>query len=150
MAEFMIRACEYADLAAVRELLLQLLEVAPAGSDLQLDGMQRTFYEMAVLPELYENWVAEAGGQVVGFVSVVYYRTLFHRVGTALINELVVTHEMRGRGIGQALIRTVIDAARTRGMDEVEVSTEQGNLAARRFYRRCGFDQEYVLLGLEF
>ncbi len=150
MAEFTIRACEYGDLAAVRELLLQLLEVAPAGSDLQLDGMQRTFYEMAVLPELYENWVAEAGGQVVGFVSVVYYRTLFHRVGTALINELVVTHEMRGRGIGQALIRTVIDAARTRGMDEVEVSTEQGNLAARRFYRRCGFDQEYVLLGLEF
>ncbi len=150
MAEFTIRACEPRDLRAVRELLQQLLAVSETGSDLRIEVMESLFRDMAALPELYQNWVAEAGGRVVGFVSVVYYKTLFHRVGTALINELVVTHDQRGRGIGRALVRAVIEAARARSMDEVEVGTEESNKAARRFYRCCGFDQEYILLGMEF
>ncbi len=40
--------------------------------------------------------------------------------------------------------------ARRRGMDEIEVGTEKTNLAAQRFYRRVGFDEEYVLLGEDF
>jgi len=35
-------------------------------------------------------------------------------------------------------------------MDELEVGTETGNGPARQFYRKCGFDEEYVLLGMEF
>ena len=140
MGEYPIRVCRPDDLPAVRALLLQLVEVAEPAYDLQIDVMAGMFREMAALPDLYQNWVAEAGGEVAGFVSVVFYKTLFHRVGTALINELVVSRDLRGRGIGQALIRTVIDEARARGMDEVEVGTEQSNAAARRFYQRRGFE----------
>ena len=68
----------------------------------------------------------------------------------ALINELVVSQAYRGRGIGQALVAKARDEALSRGMDEIEVGTEQDNLAARSLYQKCGFDQEYVLLGLEF
>ncbi len=35
-------------------------------------------------------------------------------------------------------------------MDEIEVGTETDNAAARRFYKKNGFDEEYVLLGMEF
>ncbi len=37
-----------------------------------------------------------------------------------------------------------------RGLDELEVGTEKTNQGAQRFYQKCGFDQEYVLLGMEF
>jgi GNAT superfamily N-acetyltransferase len=80
----------------------------------------------------------------------IFYKTLFHHGGTALINELVVIQAIHGRGIGQALVAKARDEALARGMDEIEVSTEYENLPARSLYKKCGFEQEYVLLGLEF
>ncbi len=150
MPEFAIRPCQTGDLPAVRELLQQLSAVAEPAGDLRFDVMERILREMAELPGLYQNLVAVVEGRVAGFVSVLFYKTIFHRGGTALINELVIDRPLRGQGIGQALIQAVIAEARSRGMEEVEVSTEQTNKAARQFYHRCGFDQEYVLFGLEF
>jgi ribosomal protein S18 acetylase RimI-like enzyme len=150
MPEFTIRACQVEDLPAARELLQQLSAVAEPAGHLRLEVMTGIFREMAELPGLYNNLVAVVEGRVVGFVSVLLYKTLFHRGGTALINELVIDSDQRGQGIGRALIQAVVAEARARGMDEVEVSTEQTNHAALRFYRQCGFDEEYALLGMEF
>jgi ribosomal protein S18 acetylase RimI-like enzyme len=101
-------------------------------------------------PGTYHNLVAEVQGRVVGLLSLVCYRTLFHQGGTALINELVVQAGQRGRGVGRLLVREAVRRARAAGMDEVEVSTESGNRAAAGFYRACGFHRRYVLLGMEF
>jgi ribosomal protein S18 acetylase RimI-like enzyme len=150
MPQFAIRPCEFEDLSAVRELLQQLSTVAEPAGDLRLEVMTGILREMVELPGLYFNLVATVEGSVVGFVSVLFYKTLFHRGGTALINELVIDRDWRGQGLGRALIQAVIAEAKSRGIDEVEVSTEQTNHAALRFYRRCGFDEEYVLLGMEF
>jgi hypothetical protein len=46
-------------------------------------------------------------------------------------------------------VAEVKEEALARGMDEIEVSTERDNGLARQFYRRQGFDEEYVLLGME-
>ena len=35
-------------------------------------------------------------------------------------------------------------------MDEIEVGIEKTNPAAQRFYKRLGFDEEFVLLGQDF
>jgi GNAT superfamily N-acetyltransferase len=150
MPEFAIRPCEFEDLPAVHELLQQLSTVAEPAGDLRLEVMTGILREMAELPGLYFNLVVTVEGSVVGFVSALFYQTLFHRGGTALINELVIDRAWRRQGLGRALIQAVIAEARSRGMDEVEVGTEQTNHTALRFYRRCGFDEEYVLLGLEF
>lgn len=145
-----IRVCQASDLPAARGLLLQLTEVAHETGFLDPERLQELFDELSAQPDMYLNLVAESGGQVVGFISVVFYKTLFHRGGTALINELVVDRGARGMGIGRALVERVVAEARARGMDEVEVGTEQSNQRAKAFYRGCGFDEEYVLLGMEF
>ena len=88
--------------------------------------------------------------RVVGVLSMVLYKTLLHVGGTALINELVVSRSFRGRGIGGKLIERAVSEARERGMEEIEVGTEQDNNSARRFYSSVGFDREYVLFGREF
>lgn len=80
----------------------------------------------------------------------VFYKTVFHRGGTALINELIVTRKHRGRGIGTKLVEAAVREAKARGMDEIEVGTEKGNGRAIGFYQANGFDEEYVLLGREF
>jgi GNAT superfamily N-acetyltransferase len=145
-----IRVCGRGDLPVVIELMRQLSENAAAASDFDLALVQNIDEDMARCPAVYLNYVAEDEGAVVGFLSLIFYKTFFHRGGTALINELVVDRAHRDRGIGGALIEAAVREARARGMDEIEVGTERENAAAQRFYHRHGFDEEYVLLGTDF
>lgn len=150
MPDVEIRPCKSDDLPSVLALLQQLEEVAPGGSPLTLAGLQILLQRMDAAPGYYLNLVAVHSEQVAGFISLIFYLTLFHRGGTALINELVVDSAQRGHGIGRALIDQAMASAIARGMDEIEVGTEQSNAAAQTFYARCGFDEAYVLLGKEF
>ncbi len=150
MPDIEIRPCAAADLPAVAGLLRQLEEVAPSQTDFGPDRLAGLLAEMQAAPAFYDNLVACEGGQVVGFISAIYYRTLLHRGGSALINELVVDRARRGAGIGRLLIARVVAEARRRGLDEVEVSTETDNHPAAAFYHKCGFDEEYLLLGMDF
>lgn len=146
----LIRPCEIDDLPAVQRLLEQLNEVAHIQSPLDAQHLRDLWREMSAAPEIYLNLVCEVQGQVAGFLSLIFYRTFFHHGGTALINELVVDAAWRGQGLGQALIAHAVSAARERGMDEVEVGTEHDNLPAQAFYQRAGFNESYLLLGMEF
>lgn len=150
MVSLEIRRCESGDLPVVSELMKELSEVAHATVDFRLEAMERLFVEMVKAPETYLNLVAVLEGRVVGFASVIFYKTLFHEGGTALINELIVSRDLRGGGIGTALVQRAKGEAVARGMDEIEVGTERVNVAAQRFYRKRGFDEEFVLLGMEF
>jgi GNAT superfamily N-acetyltransferase len=145
-----IRECKSEDLSAVLRLMRQLGEFAHGEDQFSLEHFQRLFEEMKANPICYHNLVCEVDGQVCGFLSLVFYGSFFHRVGTALINELVIDASRRGLGLGRLLIEAAITEARARGMDEVEVGTEVTNLAAQQFYKKCGFTEEYVLLGMEF
>ena len=147
---FDIRPCTQADLPAVRDLMRELAEAATPAVEFSLDDMARTFADLERHPDLYLNLVAVVEGQVVAFISLIFYETLFHAGGTALINELIVTGRRRRQGIGCALVERARAEAVARGTDELEVATELDNQRARDFYRGCGFDQEYVLFGLEF
>ncbi len=141
-----IRAFRPEDLGAVRSLLASLAEHLGERFAVDPYESESSVAHMIEQPDEYALFVCD-DPTVVGFVSVVCYRTLFHRRGTALINELVVAESHRGRGIGAALVARAHEAARARGVDEIEVGVKPGNIDAVRFYRRCGFDQEYLLLG---
>ncbi|MDY0095956.1 MAG: GNAT family N-acetyltransferase [Candidatus Vecturithrix sp.] len=75
---------------------------------------------------------------------------MYHKQGTALINELIVSKAYRNQKIGEQLLQYGINAARERGMDEIEVGVMKDNSGAIRFYKKHGITAEYVLLGLEF
>jgi GNAT superfamily N-acetyltransferase len=145
-----IRHCTDEDLPAVVNLITQLARVSGSEKRFELEQFKQIFDRMKLRPETYANFVYENDGKILGFLSMVFYATFFHRVGTAQVNELVVDENQRGQGIGQALMKAAEMEARHRGMDELEVGTERDNLAAQVFYRKFGFDEEYVLFGMEF
>lgn len=142
-----IREMRKDDLSAVWGLLRQLAEVLEDDEPLPaLARLGELYDEMARLPQVYYNCVAEDDERVVGFLSLMCYRTFFHTGGTALINELVVAEDYRGRGVGRRLIAHAVEAARDRAVDEIDVSTEFINEKAQQFYQACGFDGEFLLL----
>ncbi len=148
-AGFTIRQLEESDLGELALLMTELGESAHTSMTFSATELAPLLDAMRKQPDIYLNLVAEADGSLVGFISVVFYRSFFHRVGTALINELVVAKPIRGRGVGSALVDAARREAVRRGMDEIEVGTEIENARAQALYRRHGFTEEYMLLGQE-
>jgi GNAT superfamily N-acetyltransferase len=145
-----VRELRSGDLDAVVSLLGQLGEVTATGSPVEERSVHGTYELMVRFPDVYKNYVAVEHSRVIGLISLVFYKTFLNEGGTALINELVVSGSERGRGIGTQLVEAGIAAARECGMDQIEVGTERSNRDALRFYKRIGFDLEYVLFGMEF
>ncbi|MDH4368153.1 MAG: GNAT family N-acetyltransferase, partial [Dehalococcoidia bacterium] len=72
-------------------------------------------------------------------------QTVLHQSPSAMIDELVVTKEHQGKGIGKQLVLATIQKCKQLGCCEVEVSTEKTNVRARKFYKNCGFNKTEIL-----
>jgi len=94
--------------------------------------------------------VAERAGVVVGYVCARARVTDEARDRTqityAMIDDLVVTGECRGQGIGTALLNAAEDYARSRGAAWVRIGVLVRNQEAYRLYRREGFGDHLALL----
>jgi GNAT superfamily N-acetyltransferase len=134
-----IRRARESDARAVTALLAQLdytfeaESVAPA-----LAGV--------VADPAHVALVAEEDGEVVGFVNANFRPQLHHLAPVGTIDELVVESDRRGGRIGEGLVEAVLEEARRRGADVVEVTTHNRRERARDFYRRCGFEATSVKL----
>lgn len=62
----------------------------------------------------------------------------------AHINNLAVRPELRGRGLGTALLQAVINEAQQLGATILTLEVRRSNIAAQRLYERAGFHQSAV------
>ena len=88
--------------------------------------------------------VAEDGGEIVGYVAVGRATRLESNRHVADIRGLAVAPDHQGRGLGRALVRAALDAARERGARKVTLRVLGPNTAARALYESCGFVVEGV------
>ncbi|XP_036610349.1 N-acetyltransferase 8-like [Trichosurus vulpecula] len=86
-------------------------------------------------------WVAEAGGQVVGMAGA-QPEEGHGRSGVLVLKRLFVRRDHRGRGIGRALVRTVLAFACEQGCRAVVLATHWLECEARSFYLGLGFQPE--------
>jgi ribosomal protein S18 acetylase RimI-like enzyme len=67
----------------------------------------------------------------------------------AEISDLIVCERLRSRGIGTALIQTLVHQARRQAITRIEIGVAVGNTRALALYRRLGFqDHRTVHLDL--
>ena len=79
----------------------------------------------------------ERGGQIVGTLTLAMFR-----IPTGLrawIEDVIVDNESRGKGIGEALTRAALEAARAAGARTVDLTSRPSREAANRLYMRVGF-----------
>lgn len=85
-------------------------------------------------------YVAIRNDEVIGTFQTMVTTTLTARGSSNLIIEAVQTRaDMRGRGIGAAMIGFAIDKAREDGMRLVQLTSNAQRKDAHRFYERLGF-----------
>jgi ribosomal protein S18 acetylase RimI-like enzyme len=91
--------------------------------------------------------VAREDGEIVGFVMFdVELGSLATTRQRGLVHNIYVVPERRGEGIGSELLAAAERELSGRGADTVALEVMAGNDAARRFYRRHGYDQHRVAM----
>jgi ribosomal protein S18 acetylase RimI-like enzyme len=141
MADLIIRPATEADLPAVGAVTVEAYRVD--GFVDAHDDYARVLADAESRHRDAEVLVAaDDTGVVLGSVTVVLPGTPYAEIsqpGELEFRMLAVSSAARGRGVGEALVRAVIDRARSAGIGTVVLSSSEKMLAAHRLYERLGF-----------
>ena len=84
--------------------------------------------------------VGETGGRIVASLQMTFIPGIAHQgAWRAQVEAVRVARDLRGRRIGEAMMRHVVALARERGCSLVQLTTNKARDDALRFYRRLGF-----------
>jgi diamine N-acetyltransferase len=96
-----------------------------------------------MLDESTPLWVAEAGGELVGFVQAIVRDAPDMPVLVprryAIVDSIAVKAGYQGRGIGRLLMDTAQEWAAANGATSVELNVYEFNETAIAFYERLGY-----------
>lgn len=97
-------------------------------------------------------FVAESGGQTVGFISGELREgsPTFRQRTWASVDDVFVEPDSRNLGIGRALLQSVEAWAKERGANGISLQVAAANRRGRKFYEELGFREVSVYEVLEF
>jgi GNAT superfamily N-acetyltransferase len=136
MVEVHIRSGEPGDVDQVLRLMRALAEHEGLGEYFLLTAevLARCCFEF---PRRIELLVAEIEGRVVGYATLLVQFSPWMGRDYLFLDDLYVSDEVRGLGIGSRLMRHAGALAVARGVD-MRWHVEVGNLSAQKFYRALG------------
>ena len=131
-----IRKGTLADMAVVLNLIKELavFEKEPDAVVLTLEDLQRDGF--GAVP-LFYTFVAESENKIVG-AALFYYRYSTWKGRTIHLEDLIVTEEFRGKGVGMALYKHVILQGKSDGVRRIEWNVLDWNAPALQFYENSG------------
>jgi len=139
MAE--IRACIASDFEPIFSLLQQLWP----DKTLCRERLQSVFDRALKSGEVQRYLCAVEDGRIAGFCSMTLKNNLWVEGWLAHLDELVVDHAARGRGIGGDLLQAMIKLAEECGCVRVELDSAFHRKEAHAFYERRGFENRAYL-----
>ncbi|MBN9076543.1 MAG: GNAT family N-acetyltransferase [Rhizobiales bacterium 65-79] len=144
--EVVIRPAERSDIGAIIALFA---EDALGGHGDTTDEHARPRYEAAFARiSASPNdmlYVAERKGEVVATFQTTLVTTLRGQGSSSLTISAVQTRaDLRGRQIGEQMMRFAIEEARAKGARTVQLMSNSRRTEAHRFYERLGFSRSHA------
>ncbi len=93
--------------------------------------------------------VAEVDGRIVGFTNYLFTDSTWHVNPDCYLEDLFVSDDVRGLGVGRALIAAVTEIARAAGSDSVYWQTQNSNTTARTLYEKVATDNGHMLYEID-
>ncbi len=153
MEQCLIRCAETSDYDSVELIMKQVQQLhvdwrpdiyKPADPVYSRESFEKLISEKRLL-------VAEQGGAVVGLLSFMYRHVESDKQVTRdvlFVDDLAVSEEYRGQGIGTQLLQVMKDKAKQEHLDGLELQVNARNTAARKMYEKLGFTEKSVNLEL--
>lgn len=150
MNEVIIREARIADCPRLMELVRELAvyEREPEAVTASLQHFEESgFGEQSVWWAI----VAETDGIIVGF-ALYYIRYSTWKGQRMYLEDLIVTDEYRGRGIGKKLLDELIEVAKAKGFSGMLWQVLDWNEPAINFYKKynANFDPQWVNVSVDF
>ena len=98
------------------------------------ENLERRFIELLALDSVLVLLAGEAG-----FALITLRPSPYFDGPVAMLDELYVAPDHRGRGIGTELMGRALELVRGRGAGEMQINVDEVDVDARRFYERHGF-----------
>jgi GNAT superfamily N-acetyltransferase len=89
-------------------------------------------------PQDFDGFIAEVDGRPAGLTHFLFHRHGWRIENVCYLQDLYADPEVRGRGVGRALIEAVYAEADRRGCPQVYWLTQTFNAEARKLYDRIG------------
>jgi GNAT superfamily N-acetyltransferase len=139
-ATYAVRRAARADVVPIVELTVADQIGPPRDDPSDLAPYLAAFEAIDADPAQLLVVVDDAAGDVVATLQLTYIPGIARRGGTrAQIEAVRVRDDLRGRGIGGALIEWAVEQARQRGCAIVQLTSNKARADAHRFYGRLGF-----------
>lgn len=90
-------------------------------------------------PEVGLIVAARQNGCIVGMVNLLYTISTALGERVALLEDMIVSPDARGSGVGSRLLEQAIQFARLNGCKRITLLTDRTNEPAQRFYQKHGF-----------
>lgn len=136
------------DIPAVFELVkeLALYEKALSQVTNNVEKMKKDYED-----KLYNFFVAEVDSKIIG-LSLYYYRYSTWKGKRLYLEDIIVTEDMRGNGIGKILFDSTVKEAKDTNCSGMMWQVLDWNTSAVGFYRKYGtnFDNEWINCNLDF
>lgn len=95
-------------------------------------------------PQDYNGLIAEVDGEPVGLTHYLFHRHGWKIENVCYLQDLYADPNVRGQGVGRALIQAVYDAADAAGAPSVYWLTQDFNTEARKLYDRIGIVTPFI------
>ncbi len=144
MSEIIIRRAVKSDYPAVKKLVKELYDTLEVKDGMDEELSKEKFNDILTEQKIM-ILVAEVNDKVIGYLTLNFNKSLLDSGASAIIDELMVTKEERGAGVGTLLVHHAIEISEHNGCSEIGVGTEYTNNRAREFYKNCGFKEIGVI-----
>jgi len=101
---------------------------------------EKLFLEFLSNPQLGKSWLILSEDEIVGYVILTFIFSFEYGGRIAFLDELYVTKQARGKGIGKHAIKFIQEQARTVSLKLIYLEVEPHNEKARRLYVSGGFE----------
>jgi len=131
---FIVRVTAFTDelVSAFSRLIPQLKLASPPPGRSELEALVSSDSSILLIARYPDE-----KAPITGALTLVLYR-----VPTGIrarVEDVVVDEDMRGKGMGEALMRYALNMARDAGADGVALTSNPNREAANRLYQRLGF-----------
>jgi GNAT superfamily N-acetyltransferase len=132
-----VRPAVEADVPRIRELVADLASYERAADSVKVTVEQLRVALFGAQPAAFAL-VAESSGEVVGFALYFLNFSTWEGVQGIYLEDLYVAPEVRGSGLGKALLQSLAAIAVSRGYARFEWSVLNWNTPSIDFYRAMG------------
>jgi PhnO protein len=133
----------------IREVEVKdLLEVK-----LLLDELENRVSDLAIFTEIFHHYCTEIStlfyvaelknNGIIGFITCKSQWLLHHEGQVCEIQEMIVTKDFQGKGIGKELVEKVKKVVLAWGVKSLEVSSNKRRKEAHQFYQKIGFKNSH-------